>query len=83
MVLTLKQVRKRGIMTLDELRAYPKAVLTMQEVAGILRVDRKTVGKAVQEKRLPVLALGGRKKLILKDALIQLLDQQVEGNQDD
>jgi excisionase family DNA binding protein len=70
-------------MTLDELRAYPKAVLTIQEVAGILRVDRKTVGKAVQEKRLPVLPLGGRKKLILKDALIQLLDQQVDGDQDD
>lgn len=70
-------------MTLDELRAYPKAVLTIQEVAGILRVDRKTVGKAVQEKRLPVLPLGGRKKLILKDALIQLLDRQAEGNQYD
>lgn len=70
-------------MTLDELRAYPKAVLTIQEVAGILRVDRKTVGKAVREKRLPVLPLGGRKKLILKDALIQLLDHQVDGNQDD
>lgn len=70
-------------MTLDELRAFPKAVLTIQEVAGILRVDRKTVGKAVQENRLPVLPLGGRKKLILKDALIQLLDQQVESNQDD
>jgi excisionase family DNA binding protein len=63
-------------MTLDELRVYPKAVLTIQEVAGILRVDRKTVGKAVREKRLPVLPLGGRKKLILKDALIQLLDRQ-------
>ncbi len=70
-------------MTLDELRAYPKAVLTIQEVAAILRVDRKTVGKAVQEKRLPVLPLGGRKKLILKDALIQLLDIQVKANQDD
>lgn len=70
-------------MTLDELRAYPKAVLTIQEVAGILRVDRKTIGRAVREKRLPVLPLGGRKKLILKDALIQLLDQQGEGNQDD
>ncbi len=70
-------------MTLDELRAYPKAVLTIQEVAGILRVDRKTIGRALREKRLPVLPLGGRKKLILKDALIQLLDQQGEGNQDD
>lgn len=70
-------------MTLDELRAYPKAVLTIQEVAGILRIDRKTVGKAVREKRLPVLPLGGRKKLILKDALIQLLDHQVDGKQDD
>ncbi len=70
-------------MTLDELRAYPKAVLTIQEVAGILRVDRKTVGKAVRERRLPVLPLGGRKKLILKDALIQLLDRQVKANQDD
>ena len=70
-------------MTLDELRVYPKAVLTIQEVAGILRVDRKTVGRAVSEKRLPVLPLGGRKKLILKDALIQLLDRQAEEGQDD
>ncbi len=70
-------------MTLDELRAYPKAVLTIQEVAGILRVDRKTVGKAVRERRLPVLPLGGRKKLILKDALIQLLDMPVKDNRDD
>lgn len=70
-------------MTLDELRAFPKAVLTIQEVAGILRVDRKTVGKAVRQNRLPVLPLGGRKKLILKDALIQLLDQQVESKQND
>jgi excisionase family DNA binding protein len=69
-------------MTLDELRVYPKAVLTIQEVAGILRVDRKTVGKAVREKRLPVLPLGGRKKLILKDALIQLLDTRAEINED-
>jgi len=70
-------------MTLDELRVYPKAVLTIQEVAGILRVDRKTVGKAVRENRLPVLPLGGRKKLILKDALIRLLDKQSEEGQDD
>jgi excisionase family DNA binding protein len=70
-------------MTLDELRVYPKAVLTIQEVAGILRVDRKTVGRAVREKRLPVLPLGGRKKLILKDALIQLLDRQAGERQDD
>ena len=68
-------------MTLDELRVYPKAVLTIQEVAGILRVDRKTVGKAVREKRLPVLPLGGRKKLILKDALIRLLDTRAEINE--
>ena len=63
-------------MTLDELRSYPKAVLTIQEVAGILRVDRKTVGRAVREKRLPVLQLGGRKRLILKDAFIELLENQ-------
>ena len=70
-------------MTLDELRVYPKAVLTIQEVAGILRVDRKTIGRAVREKRLPVLQLGGRKKLILKDALIQLLDRKVGDGRDD
>ncbi|MFY9238167.1 MAG: helix-turn-helix domain-containing protein [Roseovarius sp.] len=70
-------------MTLEELRVYPKAVLTIQEVAGILRVDRKTVGRAVREKRLPVLPLGGRKKLILKDALIQLLDRQAGAGTDD
>lgn len=70
-------------MTLDELRVYPKAVLTIQEVAGILRVDRKTIGRAVREKRLPVLPLGGRKKLILKDALIQLLDKQAGEGTDD
>ena len=70
-------------MTLDELRVYPKAVLTIQEVAGILRVDRKTIGRAVLEKRLPVLPLGGRKKLILKDALIQLLDRQAGDGRDD
>ncbi|MEY4617890.1 MAG: hypothetical protein RL101_76 [Actinomycetota bacterium] len=70
-------------MTLDELRVYPKAVLTIQEVAGILRVDRKTVGRAVREERLPVLPLGGRKKLILKDALIHLLDRQAGERQDD
>lgn len=70
-------------MTLDELRVYPKAVLTIQEVAGILRVDRKTVSRAVREKRLPVLPLGGRKKLILRDALIQLLDKKVGDGRDD
>jgi excisionase family DNA binding protein len=70
-------------MTLDELRVYPKAVLTTQEVAGILRMDRKTVGRAIREERLPVLPLGGRKKLILKDALIQLLERQAgEGKND-
>ena len=70
-------------MTLDELRVYPKAVLTIQEVAGILRVDRKTVSRAVRERRLPVLQLGGRRKLILKDAFIQLLDRQVGDGRDD
>jgi excisionase family DNA binding protein len=70
-------------MTLDELRVYPKAVLTIQEVAGILRVDRKTIGRALREKRLPVLPLGGRKKLILKDALIQLLERQAGDGRDD
>lgn len=70
-------------MTLDELRSYPKAVLTIQEVAGILRVDRKTVGKAVREKRLPVLQLGGRKRLILKDAFIELLEKQPLESQHD
>lgn len=70
-------------MTLDELRAYPKAVLTTHEVAIILRVDRKTVGKAVRENRLPILPLGGRKTLILKDALIHLLERQAGEGRDD
>lgn len=70
-------------MTLDELRGYPSAVLTIEEVAGILRVDRKTVGRAVRDNFLPVVPLGGRKKLILKDALIKLLDSQAGDGPDD
>jgi excisionase family DNA binding protein len=61
-------------MTLDELKSFPGAVLTIQEAASTLRVDTKTVSRAISEDRIPTFPLGGRKKLILKQPFIELLE---------
>jgi excisionase family DNA binding protein len=68
-------------MTLDDLKSFPSAVLTVSEVSRLLRVDRRTVSKAVKESRLPVFSLGGKRILILKEPLLALLtnDQSIEG----
>ena len=61
-------------MTLDELKSFPGAVLTIQEAASTLRVDTKTVSRAINEDRIPTFPLGGRKKLSLKQPFIELLE---------
>jgi hypothetical protein len=61
-------------MTLDELKSFPGAVLTIQEAASTLRVDTKTVSRAIDEDRILTFPLGGRKKLILKQPFIEMLE---------
>ena len=61
-------------MTLDELKSFPGAVLTIKEAASTLRVDTKTVSRAIDEDRILTFPLGGRKKLILKQPFIELLE---------
>ena len=61
-------------MTIDELRSFPGAVLTIQEAALALRVDTKTVSRAIAEERILTFPLGGRKKLILKQPFIEMLE---------
>lgn len=61
-------------MTLDELRGFPGAVITIQEAASVLRVDTKTVSRAIEEERILTFPLGGRKKLILKKPFIEMLE---------
>ena len=61
-------------MTIDELRNFPGAVLTIHEAALALRVDSKTVSRAIAEERIPTFPLGGRKKLILKQPFIEMLE---------
>ena len=61
-------------MTLDELKSFPGAVLTIQEAALTLRVDTKTVSRAIDEERIRIFPLGGRKKLILKQPFIEMLE---------
>jgi hypothetical protein len=61
-------------MTLDGLRNFPGAVLTIREASLALRVDTKTVSRAVDEDRIPTFPLGGRKKLILKQPFIEMLE---------
>jgi excisionase family DNA binding protein len=61
-------------MTLDELKSFPGAVLTIQEAASTLRVDTKTVSRAIEEERILTFPLGGRKKLILKQPFIEMLE---------
>ncbi|MEY4961363.1 MAG: Helix-turn-helix domain [Actinomycetota bacterium] len=63
-------------MTLDDLKGFPSAVLTVSEVSRLLRVDRRTVSKAVKESRLPVFSLGGKRILIPKEPLLALLTNQ-------
>jgi hypothetical protein len=40
----------------------------------VLGVDTKTVSRAINEKRIQTFPLGGRKKLILKQPFLDLLE---------
>ena len=59
-------------MTLDELRASPKAALTVTEVAALLGLDQRTVRRACEDGQLPAL-YAGRRILIPRERLLPLL----------
>lgn len=61
-------------LTYEELKNHSGAVLTIKDVASVLGVDTKTVSRAINEKRIQTFPLGGRKKLILKQPFLDLLE---------
>jgi excisionase family DNA binding protein len=61
-------------MTYEELKNYPGVVVTIKDVASLLQVDTKTVSRAIKENLIPIFPMGGRKRLILKQPLLNLLE---------
>jgi|GEM_PF-1458026 hypothetical protein len=59
-------------MTLDELRASPRAVITMTELASLVEVDVRTARRACEEGQLPSLQVAGR-RVIPREPLLALL----------
>lgn len=59
-------------MTLDELRASPRAVITVTEAAALLECDERTVRRACEAGQLPVVYVGAR-ILIARERLLPLL----------
>jgi excisionase family DNA binding protein len=51
------------------------AVLTVEEVADVLRVDRKTAYAAIAEGRVPGVRRVGRCIRVSRDALLKWLDE--------
>ncbi|MCC7383935.1 MAG: helix-turn-helix domain-containing protein [Deltaproteobacteria bacterium] len=48
-------------------------VLTVAEVATVLRVDRKTIYEAIRRKQLPAKRVGRRRLVVSRDALVAWL----------
>lgn len=65
-------MRAERRVTLDELRASPKAALTVTEVAALLGLDQRTVRRACEDGQLPAL-YAGRRILIPRERLLPLL----------
>ena len=56
-------------------------VLTVDELAELLRVNRKTVYNAINEGSLPARRIGSRKIRVLKSALIEWMSDTDKGEQ--
>ena len=65
-------------LTLDEVRTMTVAVLTRDQVAAVLGVDRRTVGRAVDDGTIPTLRLGSR-VLIPRERFLAWFDGDSEG----
>lgn len=62
-------------MTLDELRASTRAVISVTEAASLLEVDARTVRRACEDGQLPAIYVSGR-ILIPRERLLPLLTTQ-------
>ena len=65
-------------LTLDEVRTMTVAVLTRDQVAAVLGVDRRTLGHAIDDGTIPTLRLGSR-VLIPRERFLAWFDGDNEG----
>lgn len=59
-------------MNIEELRRSLSFALTLGEGADLLRVDRRTLSKSIDDGEIPVIQIG-RRRLIPRDKLLALL----------